>query len=93
MTNMVDVRDFIATLHVIAAGDAPEDRLRPAVREAFARFVKEARSPLGNQTAVRVCVVNLQDELMAMVAPPQSERFKIVRDCALVAAIKWLRDN
>jgi hypothetical protein len=87
------IRDFVSTLHVIAAGDGPEQRLKRAVEQAFARFVKEAQAPLGNPNAVQVSVIRLQDELTAAMIQPHSERFEIVRAWAHELTIEWLRDN
>ena len=87
---MAQTSDFIATLHLIASGDGPNERLKDVVREVLARFIEEVP---GNQTAVQVWVVRLQDELTAAMVQHQSARFKIVRDWAHEFAIEWLRDN
>jgi len=90
---MLQVRDFIATLHVIAASDGLEERLRLAVREAFARFVREAQAPLWGRDATRTAVVGLQDALTEATLRPGSKRFEILRSCAHDLAIEWLREN
>jgi len=90
---MLQVRDFVATLHVIAASDGPEERLRLAVREVFARFVREAQTPLGARNTAHAAVVGLQDALTEATLQPGSERFEMLRSCAHDLAIEWLRDN
>ena len=93
-TNTSRTRDFIAALHLIAAGDAPEGRLKQAVGEVFARSVTEAlRGLLGNQNLLRVWVVSLQDELTAAMIEPHTKRFEIVRSWAHELATEWLRDH
>ena len=64
--------DFIATLHVLAAGNAPVEQLQHAVRAVFTRFVQDAEAPLGNQSAVEASVVELQDALTAASASSAS---------------------
>ena len=87
-------RDFIATLHVIAAGDAPQDRLERAVREAFARFVKEVRrADLSKKNLAHSCVIALHDALTEAVTRPHSQRFEVVRSLAHELAVEWLREN
>jgi hypothetical protein len=51
----------MATLHVLAAGDAPIEQLQHAVWVVFTRYVQEAETPLGNQNAAEVSVLELQD--------------------------------
>jgi len=87
-------RDFIATLHVIAAGDAPEDRPEQAVREAFKRFVMEARlGDLSHKNLAHAWVVALNDALTEALTRPNSPRFEVVRRVAHELAIEWLREN
>src|SRR5262249_19017582 len=87
-------RDFVATLHVIAAGDAPQDRLEQTVREAFARFVKEARqADLSNKNLAQACMVALHDTLTEALTRPHSQQFEVVRGLAHELAIKWLRER
>jgi HD-like signal output (HDOD) protein len=82
--------DFLATLHVLAAGDAPTEQLQQAVQAVFTRFVQEAETPLGNQSAV----VGLQDALTAaMVVRANSARFEALRTCAHELTIEWLRGH
>ena len=52
--------EFLATLHVLAAGKAPTEQLQQAVQAVFTRFVQEAETPLGNPSAVEASVVELQ---------------------------------
>jgi hypothetical protein len=87
-------RDFIATLHVLAAGDAPEDRLEQAVRAAFRRFVMEARLwDLSHKNLAQGWVVALNDTLTEALTRPHSHRFEMVRSFAHELAIEWLREN
>jgi hypothetical protein len=74
--------DFIATLHVLAAGDAATEQLQQAVWVVFTRYVQEAEAPLGNQSAVAACVVQLQDALTAAMLRTNTARFEVVRSCA-----------
>ena len=62
---MSKAEDFISTLHVLAAGDAPVEQLHHTVWVVFTRFVQGAEAPLGNQSAVEASVVELQDALLA----------------------------
>jgi len=87
-------RDFIATLHVLAAGEASKERIEQAVRETFARFVKEARAAdLASQNLAQAWVIVLHDTLIAALTLPHSERFEMVRSIAHELTIEWLRDN
>jgi hypothetical protein len=53
------------------------------VRAVFTRFVQEAETPLGNQSAVEASVVELQDALTAaMVVRANSARSEALRTCA-----------
>jgi hypothetical protein len=90
---MPRTEDFIATLHVLAAGDAPAEQLQHAVWVVFTRFVQEAETPLGNQSAVEVSVVELQDALTAAMLRSDSARFEALRSCAHELAIEWLRGH
>jgi hypothetical protein len=85
--------DFIATLHVLAAGDAPVELLHHAVWVVFTRFVQEAEAPLGNQSAIVASVVQLQDALTAAMLPTNTARFEALRNCAHELAIEWLRNH
>jgi len=62
---MTRTEDFIATLHVLAAGDAPMEQLQRAARVVFTRYVQMVEAPLGNQKAAAAYVVALQDALTA----------------------------
>jgi hypothetical protein len=78
---------------VLAAGDAPAEQLQHAVGVVFTRFVQEAETPLGNQSAVEANVVQLQDALTAAMQRTTTTRFEAVRSCAHELAIEWLRSN
>ena len=85
--------DFMSTLRVLAAGDAPVEQLRHAVWVVFTRYVQEAETPLGNQRAIEGYVVQLQDALTAAMLPTNTARFEAVRSCAHELAIEWLRSH
>src|SRR5215470_947175 len=86
--------DFVAMLHVVAAGDALQDCLERTVREAFARFVKEARqADLSNKNLVQACVVALHDTLTEALTRPHSQQFEVVRGLAHELAVEWLRER
>ena len=90
---MPKIDDFMATLHVLAAGDAPVEQLQDAVWVVFTRYVQEAEAPLGNQNAVAAYVVQLQDSLTAAMLPTNTTRFEALRTCAHELAIEWLRSH
>ena len=90
---MPRTEDFIATLHVLAAGDAPAEQLKHAVWVVFTRFVQEAETPLGNQSVVEAYVVQLQDALTAAMLRENTVRFEALRSCAPELAIEWLRSH
>jgi hypothetical protein len=90
---MPRTEDFVATLHVLAAGRAPVERLQHAVWVVFTRFVQEAEAPLGNQSAVEASVVELQDALTAAMLQANTARFEALRSCAHELAIEWLRGH
>jgi hypothetical protein len=81
----------MATLHVLAAGDAPVEQLQHAVWVVFTRFIQEAEAPLGS--AVEASVVELQDALTAAMLRENSARFEALRTCAHELAIEWLRSH
>jgi hypothetical protein len=85
--------DFMATLHVLAAGDAPIEQLQHAVWVVFTRYVQEAETPLANQNAVEVSVLELQDALTAAMLQMQTARFEALRSCAHDLTIEWLRSH
>ncbi len=85
--------DFLATLHVLAAGDAPTEQLQHAVWAVFTRFVQEAEAPLGNQSAVEVSVVELQDALTVAMLQAKSAGFEALRSRAHELTIEWLRGH
>jgi hypothetical protein len=90
---MSKAEDFISTLHVLAAGDAPVEQLHHAVWVVFTRFVQGAEAPLGNQSAVEASVAELQDALTAAMLRANTVRFEAVRSCAHELAIEWLRGH
>ena len=90
---MSKAEDFISTLHVLAAGDAPVEQLHHAVWVVFTRFVQGAEAPLGNQSAVEASVVELQDALTAAMLRENTVRFEALRRCAHELAIEWLRGH
>jgi hypothetical protein len=90
---MPRAEDFIATLHVLAAGDAPVEEMQHAVWAVFTRYVQEAEAPLGNQGAVEAYVVQLQDALTAAMLRENTVRFEAVRSCAHELTIEWLRSH
>jgi hypothetical protein len=87
--------EFIASLHVIAAGDDPIDRQKDAVRKVFARLLREASEILGgNKDQVRGWVEGqLKLELMKEALPPRADRFADLRDHARALVTDWLREN
>jgi hypothetical protein len=87
--------EFIASLHVIAAGDDPVDRQKDAVREVFARCLREANEAFGgNKELVRGWVESrLKLELMKEALPPRTDRFADLRDQARALVTDWLREN
>ena len=85
--------DFMATLQVLAAGDAAIEQLQHAVGVVFTRYLEEAETPLRNQSAVEAYVVQLQDALTAAMLQPNTARFQALRSCAHELAIEWLRNH
>ena len=83
----------MATLHVLAAGDASIEQLQHAAWVVFTRFVQEAEAALGNQSAIEAYVVQLQDALTAAMLRENSVRFEALRSCAHELAIGWLRGH
>jgi hypothetical protein len=76
---MTRTEDFIATLHVLAAGDAPMEQLQRAARVVFTRYVQEVEAPLGNQKAAAAYVVALLDALTAVMLGANNPRFEALR--------------
>jgi hypothetical protein len=91
---MTQVEDFIGTLHVIAASDAPLDRQKEAVREVLGRMLREAQQMLGgDQNRVRSWIVNLKLELTRHPLQPRTDRFADLLDHARALVAGWLREN
>jgi len=84
---------FIATLHVIAAGEAPTEDLQRAVWVVFTRYLQEAEAPLGNEKAVAANVAQLQEGLTAAKRETNSARFETLRSYAHGLAAEWLRTH
>ena len=91
---MTQAEDFIGTLHVIAASDAPIDRQREAVREVLGRMLGDAQQVLGgNQERVRSWITNLNFELTNHTLQPRTDRFAGLLDYARALLGKWLRER
>jgi hypothetical protein len=90
---MYKTEEFIAALHVIAAGEASEDRQKNAVREIFARYLKEVEIAVqGDPKKMRKWVTGLQRQLKV---PPSQQsrvgRFEFLRDHAQTLVADWLQ--
>jgi len=92
-STMPNAEDFLATLQVLAAGDAPIEQLQHAVWVVFTRYLQEAETPLGNTSAVEAYVVQLQDALTAAMLRANTARFEALRSCAHELTIEWLRSR
>jgi len=90
---MPGAQDFIATLHVLAAGDGAVEDVQRAVWVVFTRYLQEAETPLGNQGAVEAYVVQLQDALTAVKLGTSSPRFEALRGYTHELVIEWLRNH
>ena len=90
---MPGAQDFIATLHVLAAGDGAVEVVQQAERVVFTRYVQEAETPVGSQGAVEAHVVQLQDALAAAKLGASSPRFEALRGYAHELVIEWLRSH
>jgi hypothetical protein len=66
---MSKTEDFIGLLHVIAAGEGPEDHQKHAIKQVFARFVSDLQQLLVRDTEseknIRNSVAELGDALAA----------------------------
>jgi len=89
---MHQTHEFIAALHVIAAGETSEDRQEAAVAEVFARYLREVGAAVrGDPGKLRGWVTELQGQLQA---PPQASRtgrFTVLRAHAEQLAADWLK--
>jgi len=87
-------RDFIGSLHLVAAGGDPEDRQRIAVEALLHRFIDDARSWLGKDTErIRRQVVSLEDALRSDSTRPREDRCAELKEYARQLVADWLRDN
>jgi hypothetical protein len=90
---MYKTEEFIAALHVIAAGEASGKRQNDAVREVFERCLIEVGGAVrGDSKKIRQWVTDLQRQLKA----PSSQlsrigRFELLRDHAQELVADWLR--
>jgi hypothetical protein len=89
---MPNAEGSLATLQLLAAGDAPIEQLH-AVWVVFTRYVQEAEAPLGNQSALEAYVVELQDTFTAAMQRTNSARFEALRSRAHELTIEWLRSR
>jgi len=91
---MSKTEEFIASLHVIAAGDDPLDRQKDAVRKVLARFLGEARETLGSdQEPIRSWLEGVKLELDKQALQPRADRFTDLRDHARALVADWLREH
>jgi hypothetical protein len=91
---MSKTEEFIAPLHVIAAGDDPVDHQKDAVRKVLARFLREAREPVGSdQEPIRSWLEGVKLELDKQALQPRADRFADLRDHARTLVADWLREN
>ena len=80
---------------MIAASDSHIDRQKDAVRQVFARFLRDATETLGgDKERIRSWVEGpLKFELMKQALPPRADRFADLRDHARALIADWLREN
>jgi hypothetical protein len=89
---LTQAEDFIGTLHVIAASDAPIDRQKEAVRKVLGRMLGEAQQILGgDQERVRSWITNLNLELTRQTPQSRADRFAGLLDHARALVADWLR--
>jgi hypothetical protein len=92
MAAATKTEEFIAMLHVIAVGEASEDRQKDAVRQVFTRHLNEAEQLLlGDLGKVRAWVTSLQSGLKAQADIPRSDSFVILRNHAQELVADWLQ--
>jgi hypothetical protein len=91
---MTQTEDFIATLHVIGAGDDPLDRQKEAVQKVLARFLRDAQQTLGSdQERIRSWLEGVKLELDKQALLPRADRFADLRDHARALIADWLREH
>jgi hypothetical protein len=94
---MSKTEDFIGLLHVIAAGEGPEDHQKLAIQQVLARFVSDLQQLLVRATesekSIRNSVSELGDALAAETKRAYPGRLGVLVDHASELVRDWLRKN
>jgi hypothetical protein len=87
-------QEFLATLHVIAAGEGLEINQKAAVEKVFVRLLDEAGQAVrGDPKKIRRWLIALQGELKSPHQVFRTGRFALLRDHAQELVADWLQKN